>query len=115
MSKFGLVGFIAMSVRKKVLLVDDALDAVEAMSLLLELEGYEVRVAVGGTEALRIVETFLPDVALIDEKMPKMSGRELAGILRGNSALSRMRMVALSGLVKRPMFKGRKMQALICI
>ncbi|MFM0341891.1 response regulator [Paraburkholderia fungorum] len=108
MSKFGLVGFIAMAVRKKVLLVDDALDAVEAMSLLLELEGYEVRVAVGGTEALRIVETFLPDVALIDEKMPEMSGRELAGILRGNSALGRMRTVALSGFGQEDDVQGSK-------
>jgi two-component system CheB/CheR fusion protein len=39
----------------------------------------------------------LPDVALIDDKMPQMSGLELAGVLRGNPALSGTLMVALSG------------------
>lgn len=52
-NKFELIGTIAMSFRKKVLLVDDGLDAVEAMSLLHELEGYEVRVA--GSRARAVV------------------------------------------------------------
>lgn len=58
LSIFELRGPIGMSVRKKLLLVDDERDAVEAMSLLLELEGYEARVACSGNEALRAVETF---------------------------------------------------------
>jgi CheY-like chemotaxis protein len=48
-----------MTFRKKVLLVDDKLDAVEAIPLLLELEGYGVRVAGSGANALRAAETFL--------------------------------------------------------
>jgi len=96
-SKLELIGSIAMSFRKKVLLVDDELDAVEAMSLLPELEGYDVRVAGSGADALKAVETILPDVAFIDEKMPQMSGRELAGVLRGSLTLRGMRMIALSG------------------
>jgi CheY-like chemotaxis protein len=95
--KLELIGSIAMSFRKKVLLVDDELDAVEAMSLLPELEGYDVRVAGSGADALKAVETILPDVAFIDEKMPQMSGRELAGVLRGSLTLRGMRMIALSG------------------
>jgi PleD family two-component response regulator len=64
-SKLELIGSIAMTFRKKVLLVDDELDAVEAMSLLPELEGYDVRVAGSGANALRAAETFLSDVALM--------------------------------------------------
>ncbi|MFM0126036.1 response regulator [Paraburkholderia sp. RL17-373-BIF-A] len=40
---------------------------------------------------------FLPDVALIDERIPQMSGRELAEVSRGNPALIGMTLVALSG------------------
>ncbi|MFL9915935.1 hypothetical protein PQR75_11200 [Paraburkholderia fungorum] len=67
-SKLELIGSIAMSFRKKVLLVDDELDAVEAMSLLPELEGYDVRVAGSGANALRAAETFLSDVALMTKR-----------------------------------------------
>jgi CheY-like chemotaxis protein len=53
------------------------------MSLLFVLEGCEVRSTGSGTETLKMVETFLPDAALIDETLPQMSGLKLAGLLRG--------------------------------
>ncbi|MFM0629348.1 response regulator [Paraburkholderia xenovorans] len=78
------------------MVVDHELDAVEAMSLLLVLEGYEARADGSGTEVLQIVEPFVPDVALVDENMPQLNRLELAGGPRGYSALSGMKMVALS-------------------
>lgn len=86
-----------MSIKKRILLVDDQSDVVEALSMLLELEGYEVRLACDGATALKVVESFIPDVALIDERMPKMSGRQLAAKLRENPLLAGTRLIALSG------------------
>lgn len=86
-----------MAQAKQILLVDDQADAVDALAMLLELDGHEVRTAYSGAGALEIVETFIPDLALIDVSMPDMSGTDLARLLRQNGALAKTRLVALTG------------------
>lgn len=53
--------------------------------------------AQSGPEALSIVESFTPDVALIDISMPGMDGRQLVRLLRQRSRCSLTKLVALSG------------------
>lgn len=55
-----------MAQAKQILLVDDQADAIDALAMLLELDGHGVRTAYSGADALAVVETFIPDVALID-------------------------------------------------
>ncbi|SAL86850.1 PAS/PAC sensor hybrid histidine kinase [Caballeronia arvi] len=81
----------------RILLVDDSCDATEALSMLLALDGHEVRRAQSGPEALTIVDTFTPDVALLDVHMPCMDGPTLAGLLRQHPKCSKIRLVALTG------------------
>jgi signal transduction histidine kinase/CheY-like chemotaxis protein len=86
-----------MTTSIRILLVDDNADATEALGTLLELEGHEVRRAQSGPEALSIVESFTPDVALIDISMPSMDGFELARLLRQRAQCSLTKLVALTG------------------
>jgi histidine kinase/DNA gyrase B/HSP90-like ATPase/response regulator receiver domain-containing protein len=58
----------------RILLVDDKADATEALAMLLTLDGHEVRRAQSGQEVLSLIESFIPDVALIDIHMPGMDG-----------------------------------------
>ncbi|WP_028217444.1 hybrid sensor histidine kinase/response regulator [Paraburkholderia oxyphila] len=81
----------------RLLVVDDNADAAEALGTLLELDGHDVRRAQSGAEALLIVETFTPDVALIDLAMPGMGGAELARLLRERVRCSMTRFVAVTG------------------
>ncbi|SAK91757.1 PAS/PAC sensor hybrid histidine kinase [Caballeronia calidae] len=81
----------------RILLVDDSCDATEALSMLLALDGHEVRRAQCGSEALAIVESFTPDVALIDVHMPGMDGPTLAGLLKQHPQCTMTRLVALTG------------------
>ncbi|WP_336602876.1 hybrid sensor histidine kinase/response regulator [Paraburkholderia bengalensis] len=81
----------------RVLLVDDDADATEALAMLLALDGHDVRRAQSGEEALSIIESFTPDVALIDLHMPGMDGIKLALRLRQQAACSATRLVALTG------------------
>ncbi|TDN62166.1 response regulator [Paraburkholderia sp. BL10I2N1] len=81
----------------RVLLVDDNADATAALGTLLELEGHEVKRAQSGPDALSIVESFTPDVALIDITMPGMDGIELAQLLRLRAQCSQTKLVALTG------------------
>lgn len=81
----------------RILLVDDSCDATEALSMLLALDGHEVRRAQSGFEALAIVDSFTPDVALIDVHLPSMDGPTLAGLLKQHPQCSMTRLVALTG------------------
>jgi len=82
---------------RRVLIVDDNPDAAEILAKAIGEAGHEVRTAGDGPSALRLVETFVPDVALLDIGLPVMDGYELAGLLRRIPSLSRTSLVALTG------------------
>jgi CheY-like chemotaxis protein len=67
------------------------------LAMALERQGYRVRVANDGPEALDAAAEFLPDIALLDIGLPVMDGYELAGHLRELPALAHMRLIALTG------------------
>ncbi|GAB2518529.1 response regulator transcription factor [Corynebacterium atrinae] len=66
----------------KVLVVDDEPNIVELLTVSLKFQGFEVRTASSGTEALRIAREFNPDAYILDVMMPGMDGFELLGKLR---------------------------------
>jgi CheY-like chemotaxis protein len=79
-----------------ILLVDDHPDGGESSAELLRLLGYEVRLARTGAEALRVVGSFAPDVAILDIGLPDGDGYQLAERLV--AALARRPvLVALTG------------------
>jgi CheY-like chemotaxis protein len=61
---------------KTVLLVEDDADLVGLVSILLEEDGYCVKIAGNGREALATLEHDIPDLILLDMKMPIMNGPE---------------------------------------
>jgi PAS domain S-box-containing protein len=81
----------------RVLIVDDNLDAAEMMEKALRVWGQIVHVAHDGRSALRIVETFTPELALLDIGLPAMDGYELARRLRAMPGLAGARLVAVTG------------------
>ena len=81
----------------RVLILDDNPDAAAILAKAIAAAGHEVRTVGDGPTALRLVETFVPDVALLDIGLPVMDGYELAGLLRRLPSLSRTSLVALTG------------------
>jgi signal transduction histidine kinase/CheY-like chemotaxis protein len=65
-------------VNGRILVVDDNEDAADTCATLLEMSGYEVRVAYAPQAALEGIAQFHPDVAILDIGLPGMSGYELA-------------------------------------
>ena len=61
----------------RVLIADDEPDLIEALHFCLEQEGYEVRTACNGYEALGAVRAWQPHVVLLDVMMPGMDGFEV--------------------------------------
>ncbi len=80
-----------------VLVVDDNEDAADTCAMLLELNGYEVRVAYTPEQAMQLMAQQHPDVAVLDIGLPGMSGYELAQALRAAPYNYRGRLLALTG------------------
>jgi DNA-binding response OmpR family regulator len=70
--------------RKKILLVDDDTDFVEATKIILESKSYDVAVAYDGKEGMKKVETEQPDLIILDVMMPEIDGYEVCAKLKSN-------------------------------
>lgn len=81
---------------QKVLVVDDEEPILELLKYNLEKQGYDVRIASNGYEAVEIAKKFHPDLVLLDIMMPKMDGVEACRILRANPDLQNTFIVFLT-------------------
>jgi signal transduction histidine kinase/ActR/RegA family two-component response regulator len=85
---------------KRILVVDDNVDAARTLAELLLLDGHETHVAHDGPSAVESARRLSPDVAILDLGLPGFSGFEVARRLREEPTLSGMLLVALSGWVQ---------------
>lgn len=81
---------------KRVLIVDDEYAIAEALSGVLELEGYEVSAVTSGREALGRLQDRRFDAVLSDVMMPAMDGRELLLRIRADERTSRTPVILMS-------------------
>jgi DNA-binding response OmpR family regulator len=68
----------------RVLIVDDEPNIVTSLEFLMKRNGYETLVARDGDEALAAVETFHPDLVLLDVMLPRRDGFEVCQRLRAD-------------------------------
>lgn len=81
----------------RLLIVEDSLDAAEALNVLLQFEGAAVHVAHDGHAALALLRAQAVDFVVSDLGMPGLDGYGLIAALRGDAALCRMPCIALTG------------------
>jgi CheY-like chemotaxis protein len=79
-----------------VLIIEDQPDAREALRMLLQLDGHEVRLAADGAQGLEMLELWRPEIALVDVGLPGMDGYEVARRAR-RAGGHRLKLVALTG------------------
>jgi len=82
---------------RRVLVVEDNLDAAHSLRDILELSGHQVEVAYDGQAALAAARVFRPQVVLCDIGLPQADGYELARQLRADAALQDVVLVAVTG------------------
>src|SRR5258708_12454546 len=70
----------------RVLIADDNPQGVELLEAYLAECDYEIRTAADGEETLSVINTWHPDLILLDIMMPKISGFEVCKRLRANAA-----------------------------
>ena len=83
----------------KVLLVEDDPDYRAVLALALELQGFLVRQAAGGRQALEFLSRERPDIIISDLEMSGVDGRALCKQARRDAALSNIPFVILSAFV----------------
>ena len=88
-------------VRKKILLVDDEPDIVKTTSLALLVEGFEVITAQSAEIALDKIRIDSPDLFILDVMLPKMSGYELAGLLKHEDKYRQLPIILITALVQK--------------
>jgi excisionase family DNA binding protein len=86
----------------RILIVDDEPVAVDTLRRLLRASEFEIEEAHDGFEAGRKVESFKPDVMLLDLKMPGMSGHDVLREIKQGENTRHIRVIILSGYVDAP-------------
>jgi two-component system alkaline phosphatase synthesis response regulator PhoP len=90
-----------MAEKKKILLVDDDPDFVEAVKVIVESGGYDVRVAYDGKEGLEAVAEEKPDLIVLDVMMPVMNGHEACAELKGDPETAEIPIILLTAVAER--------------
>jgi len=84
--------------KKHILVVDDEPSWLSAVTMVLQSKGYEVKTAVSGTEALKALKHFKPDLILSDIRMPDLNGFDLLDLVKKNPAIAATPVVFLSAI-----------------
>lgn len=89
---------------RKILIVDDEPNIVASIEFLMNSAGYEVVSAADGEQAIELVESFRPDLILLDVMMPAINGFEVCQRVRENPQWRDIRIIMLTA-------KGRDVEA----
>lgn len=82
---------------KRVLIIDDNVDAAETLAMLIEFGGHSVATANDGHSGLSMAESFNPDLIFLDLGMPGISGYSVALAMRRITGLANVTIVAVTG------------------
>jgi two-component system CheB/CheR fusion protein len=89
--------FVTDALHRRVLVVDDNIDAAESIATILRLSGYRVQTAYTGRTALAVLPRCRPDVMVLDIGLPDMSGYDVARAVRASPTYRRLPVVAVTG------------------
>lgn len=84
----------------KIAIIEDDRDLQFIYKMKFETAGYKVMAAADGEKGLEVVESFRPDLILLDLRMPKMSGDEMLTRLRASDWGKDMRVIILTNISK---------------
>ena len=80
----------------KILIAEDEPDIRELVAFMLRFAGYEVLAAANGEEAVQTASREIPDLILMDVRMPRMTGYDACRVMKANPDLRDVPVVFLS-------------------
>jgi diguanylate cyclase (GGDEF)-like protein len=81
-----------------ILIIDDKVANLKVLATLLQKQGYQVKKAIDGESALIAIENSLPNLILLDIKMPDMDGYEVCRIIKNNPKTQEIPVIFISAL-----------------
>ncbi len=87
--------FLTME-KKKILIADDNENIRDALTYLLEDEGYALSMAKDGSDALKKVREFHPDILFLDIMMPEINGYEVCRVIKNDPHLKNIYVIMLT-------------------
>jgi len=81
----------------RIVVADDNQDAATSLSMILTLMGNEVRTAFDGAQAVKVAQSFQPQIIFVDLGMPVLSGYDVSRKIRSESWGQAVMLVALTG------------------
>lgn len=85
----------------RILVVDDNPEIVRSTEHLLKKAGYTTATASNGAEAMQVIQTFRPNLALTDRDMPEMDGMELCRRIKSDPSLDKIFVIIVSAAFTR--------------
>ena len=76
-----------MGIKQKIMIVDDDANIAELISLYVEKEGYETKIAGDGQEAIQMFSDFAPNLVLLDIMLPEIDGYDVCKAIRKVSSI----------------------------
>lgn len=86
--------------KNKVMIIDDDKELLEELKETLQISGYDVEAIDDAASALEAANSLKPDIILLDLKMPKKSGFQVADELKHLQELSHIPIIAITGFLK---------------
>jgi CheY-like chemotaxis protein len=80
-----------------VVVIDDDEAVAEVVAALLKAHGFATKVALSGSDGLRLIRETLPDAVVCDMRMPEIGGHEVTLMLKAQPATSHIPIVLVTG------------------
>jgi CheY-like chemotaxis protein len=112
LAKDVLVDVMSTEIKNRILLVEDDADTRYALTLLFELEGFEVIPAGDGKEAYLLAASRHPDLIVTDINMPRTNGLELIRLIKRDGELAGVPIVAMSAIEKQQLNSALELGAI---
>ena len=87
-----------MRIMTKIAIIEDDAVINQMYRMKFEADGFDVQVADNGKNGVALVETFKPDIILLDLQMPEMNGEEALGIIRAKDWGKEIPVIILTNL-----------------
>jgi two-component system sensor histidine kinase/response regulator len=81
-----------------ILIVDDEPDVFDVLEGILFTQGYQLRYAANGLDALKFLKNNIPDLIILDLMMPDMDGMEVCRHIKENSAFKHIPIIMVTAL-----------------
>jgi DNA-binding response OmpR family regulator len=86
------------AMQRKILVVDDNAELLDVLQVGFKGEGFAVRIASSGVDALKQVESFSPDIIVLDLVLPELDGFAVCECLKRNRRTASIPILVLTGL-----------------